>query len=163
MMMFSNVAYSADMTLDEIYDEQFRYDKGYDAYEQGDYKNALKEWLPLANNGHPKAQFELGRMYKDGVGGVLQIYEEAVKWFRKSAEQGYAPAQFNLGWIYENGYGEKKSNILAHMWYNISGSNGGESGQVWRGLIAKKMTIKHISLAQDKAKICLESKYEKCS
>ncbi|MCK5237299.1 MAG: ankyrin repeat domain-containing protein, partial [Deltaproteobacteria bacterium] len=63
-------------------------DEGIKAYENGDYKTALKEFRKAAKAGDAGAQFYLGRMYYNGE-GVSQDYEEAVKWFSKSAEQGY--------------------------------------------------------------------------
>ena len=41
-------------------DEQFR--RGYEAYQQGDYETAFKEWRPLAEQGHTGSQFGLGSM-----------------------------------------------------------------------------------------------------
>ncbi len=51
---------------------------GAEAYDRGDYATALKEWRPLAEQGHAKAQYNLGVMYDDGE-GVAQDYAEAVK------------------------------------------------------------------------------------
>ncbi len=41
---------------------------GVDAYERGDYDTALKEWRPLAEQGHAQAQLNLGIMYSQGLG-----------------------------------------------------------------------------------------------
>ena len=54
------------------------YQAGFYAYDRGDYATALKEWRPLAEQGHAKAQYNLGIMYDDGE-GVAQDYAEAVK------------------------------------------------------------------------------------
>ena len=51
-------------------------------------------------------------------------YKEAVRLFRLSAEQGVVLAQFNLGLMYAKGQGVPQDYLLAHMWFNISGSNG---------------------------------------
>ena len=72
------------------------FQKGFAAYNAGDYATALKEWRPLAEQGNADAQNNLGAMYDNG-NGVLQNYTEAVKWYRLAAEQGYAGAQINLG------------------------------------------------------------------
>ena len=80
------------------------FQKGVDAYEKGDYATALKEWTPLADQGHAKAQYNLGVAYANGE-GVLQDYKTAVKWYILSAEQGNAKAQYNLGIMYDNGQG----------------------------------------------------------
>jgi TPR repeat protein len=59
------------------------FQKGLEAYNRGDYATALREWRPLAAQGHARAQYNLGFMYASGQ-GVPQDYAEAVKWFRRS-------------------------------------------------------------------------------
>jgi len=76
--------------------------EGVAAYKRGDYRTALRDWRPLAEQGHAKAQAWLGFMYLTGQ-GVTKNYREAIKWYRKAAEQGYAAAQYNLGLMYKNG------------------------------------------------------------
>ena len=41
---------------------------GLDAFQKGDYVGAAKEWRPLAEEGDPIAQFNLGLLYLDGHG-----------------------------------------------------------------------------------------------
>ena len=41
------------------------FEKGYDAYNAGDYATALKEWRPLAEQRDAKAQYTLGNMYRN--------------------------------------------------------------------------------------------------
>ncbi len=72
------------------------YQKGFGAYDRGDYDTALKEFRPLAEQGYPLAQATLGLMYAEGE-GVAQDYQEAVRWYRLAAEQGHASGQFSLG------------------------------------------------------------------
>ena len=71
------------------------YRKGVDAAKRGDFATALREWKPLAEQGHATAQFNLGLIYEDGH-GVPQNYKTAVKWWTRAAEQGIAYAQYNL-------------------------------------------------------------------
>jgi len=71
-------------------------------YHRGDYATALRLWQPLADQGDPNAQFQLGVMYESGQ-GVLRSDAEAIKWYRKAAEQDDAVAQFNLGVMYAKG------------------------------------------------------------
>ena len=99
------------------------FDAGKAAHERGDYATALREYRPLAEQGHAKAQFYLGVMYYNGQ-GVLQDYKAAVQWYSKAAEQGDAFAQRNLGLKYENGEGVLQDNIRAHMWFNLASLNG---------------------------------------
>ena len=64
------------------------FEEGAAAYRRGDYAAALREFLPLAQQGDAQAQFNLGVMYGEGQ-GVPRDYAEALKWFRLAAAQGY--------------------------------------------------------------------------
>ena len=97
--------------------------KGFDAYNRGDYATALQEWTPLAEQGDVLAQALLGAMYENGY-GVPQNYKTAVKWFRRAAEQGYASAQSNLGFMYENGQGVTQDYKTAIKWYTLAAEQG---------------------------------------
>jgi len=72
-----------------------------DAYQKGNYAQAIELFRPLAAQGNARAQYNLGFMYLM-ADGVIQDYKEAVKWFLLAAEQGYADAQYNLGLMYGN-------------------------------------------------------------
>jgi len=48
--------------------ESADFQKGFDAYERGDYTTALREWTPLAEQGDADAQYVLGLMYHNGLG-----------------------------------------------------------------------------------------------
>jgi TPR repeat protein len=74
-------------------------DAGLLAANQGDFVTALKNWKPMAEQGHAGAQYNLGVMYKNGR-GIPQDYMQAAAWYRKAAEQGIANAQYNLGGMY---------------------------------------------------------------
>ncbi|HHW5018725.1 TPA: tetratricopeptide repeat protein, partial [Haemophilus influenzae] len=89
-------------------EQQFQ--QGLTAYEQSNYQTAFKLWLPLAEQGNAKAQYNLGVMYGNGR-GVKQDYFKAVNWYRKAAEQGHADAQLNLGYMYEKGRGVKQDDF----------------------------------------------------
>ena len=65
---------------------------GLNAYRSGNYRTALKEFMPLAAKGNAIAQFNLGVMNEQGQ-GVNQNYPKAVLRYRQAAEQGNALAQ----------------------------------------------------------------------
>lgn len=75
------------------------YQRGLAAYEKGDYKTALKEWTPLAEQGSASVQHTLGEMYFIGI-GVLYDSKVAAKWHKLAAEQGFAPSQLKLSKLY---------------------------------------------------------------
>ena len=62
-------------------------DEGWAAYARGDYAVALREFLPLAQQGNATAQSFLGAMYSAGR-GVLQDDTVAMQWYHRAAEQG---------------------------------------------------------------------------
>lgn len=104
------------------------------AYEQGDYKTAYRLIKPLAEQGIPEAQFDLGAMYDNGK-GVSQDYAEAAKWYRKAAEVGNAPAQTNLGMMYEDGRGIPQDYTEAARWYRKAADQGWPTGQGFLGVL----------------------------
>jgi TPR repeat protein len=122
---------------------------------------ALREWTPLAEQGHAAAQNNLGLMYDNGY-GVLQDYAEAMKWSRLAAEQGNADAQWRIGIMYKLGQGVPQDFISSHMWYNISSANGNGSASDQRDEIASKMLPADISEAQRRATVCMASNYQDC-
>ena len=83
------------------------------AYQLGEFKTAYRLFKPLAEQGLPEAQHNLGLMYVNGQ-GVSQDYAEAVMWYRKAAEHGVALAQNNLGIMYRKGQGVPPSPV-AHF------------------------------------------------
>jgi TPR repeat protein len=120
---------------------------GLDAYQKGDFTTAAKEWRPLAEQGEPEAQFNLGLLYLDGH-GVPQNPAEALSWFRRAAQQDYVPAQHNLGAMYGNGNGVKRDYIQAYKWLNICSARGNAGCTTQRDLIAKKLKAGQIAEAQ---------------
>ena len=182
-----------------------------DAYKRKDYKEAHRLLLPLAEQGDPEAQYQLGNMYANGE-GVPQDYKEAVKWYRLSAEQGNASAQNNiyrlaknnvpealqfciqkakqgdekakailydlakknvpealqvlvkdakdgideaqnkLGEVYSQGLGLPQSYLDAHMWFNLSGSQGNKGAIRNRNRMERKMSPEQIVQAQEMAR-----------
>lgn len=125
-------------------------------------KDLFNFYLKAAKRGNTQAQYIVGLNYLHG-NVVIQHYGEAEKWIRKSAEQGNNLAQNKLGsfYLFSKG-GLQEDYVLAHMWLNIASLSGNSSYGESRDYVAGLMNPKQISLAQDKAKICLESNYRNC-
>ena len=121
------VLFGTQMSAQEI-------DKGYEAYNDGDYATALNEWKPIAEQGYAFAQYNLGIMYEYG-NGVAKDYTEAVKWYRLSAEQGYAIGQYSLGLMYSDGYGVLKDKAEAVKWWRLSAEQGYAYAQGMLGIM----------------------------
>ena len=123
------------------------FDDALAAAKRGDYATAFRFWRPLADQGFPRAQFNLGFMYANGQ-GVPQNHAEAVKWYRLAADQGNARAQVNLGGMYYTGQGVPQDHVQAHKWFNLAGADGDEDGRKNRDIVATKMTPAQIAEAQ---------------
>ena len=76
---------------------------------------------------------------------------------------GHANAQNNLATIYYSGQGGLiKDTVYAHMWFNISASNGAKAGEKNRDTVAEAMTTSQIEKAQDLARECVKKNYKGC-
>jgi S1-C subfamily serine protease len=97
--------------------------RGWDAFESGQYETALDYWMPLAEQGDPNAQLNVGLMYDAGRG--LEVNPaRAVHWYRQSAENGLAAAQYNLGLMYRDGQGVEQNRQLANSWIERAAAQG---------------------------------------
>ena len=81
-----------------------------------------------------------------------QDYETAYKLLAPLGEQGHAFAQFNLGTLYDKGKGVPQDYVLAHMWWNIAGSNGDKNAVTSKNTVEKDMTPQQIEKVQEMAR-----------
>jgi uncharacterized protein len=137
------------------------YEKGYDLWASKRYEEALRIWIPLANDGHAKSQYYLGFMFTYG-NGVYKNYKTAVKWLTLSAENGYPPAFKELGYIYKKGgNGVLQDLSRAHMWYNMRVFVF-DIGDSERSRLRNVMTNSEITEATNLARECVRKKYKGC-
>jgi cell division protein FtsN len=71
-------------------------EEGVEAWQQGDYAEAVATWQPLAEGGDADAQYNLAQAYRIGR-GTQQNATESRKWFELAAKQGQVDAQTALG------------------------------------------------------------------
>lgn len=110
------------------------FEDGAAAYGRGDYKAAYSAWAPLAQNGNPTAQFNLGILYDQGK-GVAQNRGEASTWYRRAAELGDIRAAFNLGSMLVQGDGGEKKSGEAIKWFRMAADKGDVLAQFVLGRI----------------------------
>lgn len=76
---------------------------GVEAWQAGNFVEAIRQWRPLADRGDADAQYNLGQAYKLGRGVPLNM-NLAEQWYERAARQGHAQAGANLGLIlFQNG------------------------------------------------------------
>ena len=109
------------------------YEEGMAAFRKGNYAAALKELRPLAEQGHVRAQNNLGNMYSKGL-GVPKNNKTAIKWLRLSADQGHVRAQYNLGVVYSQ-EGPENDVKEAIKWYRLAADQGHISAQYNLGVM----------------------------
>ncbi|MEO6307400.1 MAG: tetratricopeptide repeat protein [Nitrospiraceae bacterium] len=113
------------------------YKAGEDAYNRGDFATALREWRPLAEQGNPEAQVNLGQLYLKGH-GVPQDYIQARQWFEKAAVQGRTEAQTGLGDLYLTDHGGRQDYQQALFWFRVAASHGNALAQTKLGLMYER-------------------------
>ena len=118
------------------------FQEGWNAYEKKDFKTASELWLPLAEQGEPRAQFFLGFMHDMGF-GVPEDDKKALKWYQIAAEQGDSRAQLFLGYIYDFGNGVPEDDQKAFKWYRLALEKGFMQVKINIYNLAKKILPKH--------------------
>ena len=71
-------------------------EEGVEAWQQGNYAEAVAMWQPLAEGGDADAQYNLAQAYRIGRGTQPNAVESR-KWFELAAKQGQVDAQTSAG------------------------------------------------------------------
>jgi len=120
LLLVSGVAVAAELA------------KGLEAYRSGDYKTALAELRPIADQGNEIAQLVLGVMYRVGM-GVPKNQKIGVKWTTKAAEQGNVEAQYYVGASAFWGKGLPLNYKVAMKWFTKAAEQGHGDAQDFVG------------------------------
>ena len=112
--------------------ERESYEQGLEAYERGDFDEALRIWHPLAEAGYMRAQARLGVMYFNGE-GVARDAREAVSYWTEAAAQGSLEAKIGLGNAYASGRGIERNLEVAVRWWRMAAERGHVDAQVGLG------------------------------
>lgn len=116
-----------------VRDAQAALEDGYAAYGRGDHETAFLEFLALAEQGDPAAQYSLAYMYYQGE-GVPQDPAKAVEWYRQSAMQGIAEAELALGLLYSEGTGVARDQSEGTRWIRRAAERGLPTAQFELGV-----------------------------
>jgi TPR repeat protein len=99
-----------------------------------DFGEAARLYRNAADQGHARAQCNLGCAYEHGQ-GVKQDFGEAARLYRKAADQGDASAQCNLGAMYNSGQGVKQDFDEAARLFRKAADQGDADAQSNLGLM----------------------------
>lgn len=103
-------------------------EQGFQAFTSGNYEEALRRWLPLAENGDHEAQYNLGILYMKGL-GVEKDLKAAFNWYKRSAANGNTDAMYNLGIMYDKGRVIYRSTKDATKWWKKAAELGNADAQ----------------------------------
>lgn len=88
-----------------------------------EYQLAMKDLIPIAEEGHPLAQMLLAWMYEHGRGTAREP-ALAFRWYEAAAQRGLVEAQYAIGARYIEGNGVKIDFAKAVDWLSRSASKG---------------------------------------
>ena len=123
------------------------------AAEAGDFVTAVALLSPLADAGDRNSQYNLGVLYENGGGGVVQDYVEAFRLYGLAARQGQRDAQLNLGALYGNGWGVDRDLAEAFAWLSLAAAQGQPDAASFRDLAASQLTVEELAAARQKSSI----------
>ena len=96
---------------------------GWQAYEAGQYQDAVNIWKRAAAKGKPVAQYGLGLAYDLGR-GVPPDPAAACAWYSRAGEAGHAIAAFNAGLMHDSGRCGSRNAAEAATWYGRAAAAG---------------------------------------
>ena len=87
--------------------------------------DAAIAWIQKAGTGGlAAAQYNLGKLFRDGAAGLTRNLEKSVGWFEAAAMQGHARAQERLATRYLHGERIDKDRVRAMAWYSLAADQG---------------------------------------
>jgi TPR repeat protein len=113
------------------------------AYEKGDYATALKELLPVADQGDPQALYLVGSMVFEGK-GVRQDKRAGATLLQLAADAGWAEAELLVAMMYDKGDGVPKRTDNSLYWNRRAAEHGlplaqwGMGVRSWTGEVGSK-------------------------
>jgi len=112
-----------------------------------DINRAAPLILAAGKAGFAKAQYNLGKMFRDGK-GVPKNLETAAEWFLASAKQGHVRAQNHIGMRYARGEGIAPDPVQAMIWLTLSAQGGNPAAVENRAALAKTLSAAQIAEAE---------------
>jgi len=111
-----------------------------------DPQRAMEMFQFAATNfGNPDAQYNLARMYMDGVAGLSKNNMRAARWLALAAEKRHRPAQALLGHLLFVGDGVPRQRGRGLMWLTIAKSAAKGAKDEW----IKELFVKDNAVASD--------------
>jgi TPR repeat protein len=96
------------------------------AFRRGDYATAYRLTLPAAQAGDRDAEYNMGILYKKGL-GVRRDDAQAAMWYRRAALHGSTTAANDLALAYASGEGVPRDYVQSYVWLTRAAHSAGSS------------------------------------
>ncbi len=100
-----------------------------------DMQEAVRWYVRAADLGYDRAQLHLGRVFRDGTGGVPVNGQLAEQYFKKAADGGNVAAMNEIGLMYLKGLSVTANVKTAHDWFEKASAAGSVEGDYNLGLL----------------------------
>ena len=108
------------------------------AMRAGNFAEAYCVLKPYAESGDPEAQYNIGWMYLNGY-GLMMNDKTALEWWQRASEQGYVDATFSIAMLYSLGEGQVEQDMdKAIEFYLMAVEDGHEdANMIIRSMLAR--------------------------
>ena len=96
---------------------------GVEAFDGGDYRDALAAWTRAADAGNTQAMSAIANLHRQGL-GVRADPVRAAAWYRRAADRGDAVGQLTLGDMYAGAAGVARDPVAAYVWLGLAAGQG---------------------------------------
>ncbi len=108
------------------------------AMRAGNFAEAYCVLKPYAESGDAEAQYNIGWMYLNGY-GLMMNDSKALEWWRRASDQGYTDASFSIAMLYSLGEGQVKKDMGKAIEYYLMAVEDGheDANMIIRSMLAR--------------------------
>jgi len=108
------------------------------AMRAGNFAEAYCVLKPYAESGDAEAQYNIGWMYLNGY-GLMMNDSKALEWWQRASDQGYTDASFSIAMLYSLGEGQVKKDMDKAIEYYLMAVEDGheDANMIVRSMLAR--------------------------
>ena len=108
------------------------------AMRAGNYAETYCVLKPYAESGDPEAQYNIGWMYLNGY-GLMMNDRLALDWWQRASDQGYIDATFSIAMLYSLGEGQVETDMDKAVDYYLRAVEDGheDANMIIRSMLAR--------------------------
>lgn len=108
------------------------------AMRAGNFAEAYCVLKPYAESGDAEAQYNIGWMYLNGY-GLMMNDSKALEWWQRASDQGYTDASFSIAMLYSLGEGQVERNMDKAIEYYLMAVEDGheDANMIVRSMLAR--------------------------